>query len=281
MGSSVSINLRNLYVRRFNLPPEIMSHMPSSYYRPSITKAEIQLCQQSYDDICHDLISPAHRSASSADPPSPLLQELYDSKRAWFYSLLSDGINEIILNHDPSSPSPTGYLTQPFLHKMLEMIRLSFLQWNSFPHFQHQLILLAKECCHYGIKYQDFIAFGPILFHSLSHVLAPSPSPISQSSSSLAYSPELDRAWKSLYSSILAAIIPFCLEYEDLLTAPADAMVVERVDPPRGFESKPLPNEGPPATAPTTTPSSSGAPVPMAASSRMRMMTSLSNSVAL
>jgi hypothetical protein len=277
--------------------------MPLSYYRHSITKAEIQLCQQNYDHIWNDLL-PAHSipipSSTALDPSSPpstvlsftLIHELYDSKRSWFTSLLSDGISELILTNGPSlsapgpssSPSaPSGYLTQPFLNKMLEMIRLSFLQWNALSHFQHQLVILARECCHYGIKSQDFIAFGPILFHSLSVVMS---TPTGSS-----YPPELDNAWKSLYSSILAVIIPFCLEnIEMVIPAPAAAEGDGRQETLTGFESKPIQNEPPIPPAPPPAGAAPTAPLPfpgargqasVAASSRLRMMTSLTNSVAL
>jgi hypothetical protein len=261
MGGSVSIHFQNLSTRKFNIGPEVLPHLPS-YFLPAIAKSDIQKCQQHWDHINNQLVPPVAGGALPHRNGDDLIGELYDSNKTWFYALLSDGISSTIL-------AEFSFRTHPFLSKMFEIIQMSFTQWNHWNEFQHQTVLLAKECCNYGIKSQHFNDFGPLLFHALLVV-------------SRSYSVDLDRAWKRLYSSILAVIIPSCLEFGDIATVPDEGVALPPSIPPRSQsgESKPISNESIPLRqqAPST-------PLPTitisGASSRPRMETSISNTVPL
>lgn len=241
MGGSVS---RSFSTRKFHISPAMIEYMPS-YFQPSISKSDIQRCKEHWDTIHNELILPSNDSEG--------IGEIFDSKKAWLYSLLSHGITETIL-------AESSFRTHPFLSKMLEIINLSFSQWNHDAEFHRQTLLLTKECCNYGIKYQNFIDFGPILFSSLLTV--------SQSTND-----SLDKAWKCLYSSILVVIIPYCLHSGEVVTIPAEGGVDPPI-PPAVAESKPMPHD----TAPQTSPNRL---VISAASSKLRMNTSISNTVPL
>lgn len=264
MGGSVSIHFQNFTIRKFTIGSEVLPHLPS-YYLPGITKSDLLKCQQHWDQIQNQFIPPVGGGALVNENGDELIGELYDSNKTWFYALLSDGISTTIL-------AEFSFRTHPFLNKMFEIIQISFTQWNHWPEFQRQTVLLAKECCNYGIKLQNFIDFGPILFHALSVV-------------SLSYFVDLDRAWKRLYSSILAVIVPYSLEFGDIATAPDEGVPLQPpfVPPsprspsdeskPISNESTPLQQQGPSVPLPTATISG--------ASSRPRMETSISNTVQL
>jgi hypothetical protein len=264
MGGSVSIHIQNLSTRKFNLGSEVFPHLPS-YYLPVISKSDILKCQQHWDHITNQL-DPPIAEAGALSRRSELIGELYDSNKTWFYALLSDGIASTIL-------AEFSFRTHPFLSKMFEIIQISFSQWHHLTEFQHQTVLLTKECCNYGIKTQNFIDFGPILFHSLLLV-------------SRSFTPDLDRAWKRLYSSILAVILPYCLEFGDIATIPDEGLPLPPVHHPLppsprspSAEAKPIQSE--PTALRQQTPMPPPTVTLSGASSRPRMETSISNTVPL
>lgn len=249
MGSTGSITLNHYSKRDLQVPHEVLSLMPS-YYTSKITKKDLFLCKKNWEVIGVDLIPMNGNKA--------YIGLYFDSCRTWLYSTLFEGLIEEVLletrlvNH-----------VHLFLNDLLDIIVLSFNQWNHYQDFQQKVQVITKRCCNYGIKSTHFINFGPVLFNSLTIV-------------SVSFSSEHERAWKNLYSSILAVIIPYCLSFQDVLTFPAAEGVVEEPTPQpvRTDESKPLPTD-------VNNRLPHERVITLSSTSRLRMQTSLSNSVPL
>jgi hypothetical protein len=160
-----------------------------AYYQPEVTFQDIQICSNIWIQIIDDRLP----APSSATPG-------YHSMRHWFYSELYSQITQEIRSND------LKHDCHLFLEGILELIPISFHQFQNRTHFQNHFQFFAKSCSEIGITVTIFNLFGSYLF-SLIPLIDPQP--------------EGEVSWIKLYSSILAVVLPILVHYRPADTVPA------------------------------------------------------------
>lgn len=180
-----------------NIQP-ISSFLPSShsisasfpkYYNPEVTCADIELCSQIWIQILDETT------------PSPSVD--YSSIRDWFYMKLYH-----LLQHDPEIPKFVD--AHLFLRSILQLIPISFHQFENSSHFFHHFQHFGKRCSQVGITASYFNNFGSHLFSVISEINNQG---------------NILTAWCKLYSSILSITLPYvCKKFGDITSQTSEAV---------------------------------------------------------
>lgn len=117
---------------------------------------------------------------------------------SWFYSVFYARLFNI---HPMCRPLFTsGIVSQgKFLVKMVSLILNSVKKKEKFVKTMEDL---AMRHCERGIRGVEFGVVGDVLFYSLQKTIG------------ITYTLEVETAWKKIFSSMLAIIVPLCIEYE-------------------------------------------------------------------
>lgn len=117
---------------------------------------------------------------------------------SWFYSIFYERLFNV---HPMCRPLFTsGIVSQgKFLVKMVSLILTCLKNKTKFTVTMQEL---AMRHCERGIRGVEYGIVGDVLFFSL------------RKSIGSAYTSEVETAWKKIFSSMLAIIVPLCIQYE-------------------------------------------------------------------
>jgi hemoglobin-like flavoprotein len=175
--------------------PYFHSHIlttPLVVHTPDITDTDINLAKSVWSSIIEDR-SPLYLEEKMKDSNFP-----HSSCISWFYSIFYDRLFNV---HPMCRPLFTsGIVSQgKFLVKMVTFILNSLKHRSKFTTAMQEL---AKRHCERGIRGVEYGIVGDVLFYSL------------QKTTGILYTLEVEIAWKKIFSSMLAVIVPLCVEYE-------------------------------------------------------------------
>mmetsp|Transcript_20893 Transcript_20893/g.21562 ORF Transcript_20893/g.21562 Transcript_20893/m.21562 type:complete len:211 (-) Transcript_20893:45-677(-) len=170
----------------------ILLMMPVYYTHDAVVgDHELQLAKISWSYIIEDK-SPAFHEVKK----DPNFHQA--SCISWFYSIFYERLFDV---HPMCRPLFTsGIISQgKFLVKMVSLILNCLKNKEKFVKTMEDL---AMRHCERGIRGVEYGVVGDVLFYTL------------QETSGGLYTPAVEACWKKVFSSMLAIIVPLCIQYE-------------------------------------------------------------------
>jgi hypothetical protein len=191
---------------------DITSHfMPLYYVKEPVDSHDIDLCSATWLAILGDEV-PKYKEMCN----SPGFA--FNSCRIYFYTMFYSRL--VALRPELTGAFRNGIDTvgecntnTPPTHKdiklndissgsfMTKMLSVSLNQLENPKGFHEAMTGLATRHCQRGIQTYEYFSFGDVLFHALEETLGSM------------YTYDVDRAWKSVYSSMLSVIVPVTLSF--------------------------------------------------------------------
>lgn len=173
---------------------DIINLMMPLYYipNPNITLRDTTTCLSVWNAILHDA-SPKYIENKNNNPNFK-----YQTCREWFYQTFYERLFDI---HPLCKPLFVKGVDSIGIF-LVQMISMSLNQCEDPVKFQKSMIDLAERHCERGVKAVEYGIVGDVLFYTL------------QETSGGLYTPAVEACWKKVFSSMLAIIVPLCIQYE-------------------------------------------------------------------